>query len=365
MNGSRSPRRIVDLTSQRGDQRGQPAAQVQQEHRDALRAEPPPAGLWRHQQADQQRVDRQPCRAGHQRRGDDGGDPVARRRQRPGRHDARDRAGERRQHRDEGAAFQPGLGHHPVHQERRPRHVADAFQEREQAEQQHDLRNELQHGPDAADDPLTEQPAQDGIADVIGDLAAQPGQRAADAVPQRGCGGEQDLEEVEHHREEDDRAPQRVQQHPVDSPGALDLVAAQRNRLHRAPIGPTRRSSSAVGRGQHRRALPLRERRQLRPQLRRFPIRGARRPRSPGCPAPSTAPRRRCGRRARPARRPWSAPAGTAGPAGAPGRSAGWIGAAWWRRRPAQSRRAASMPGYLPASRSVTTCSSGLIGSRL
>ena len=55
---------------------------------------------------------------------------------------------------------------------------------------------------------------------MLGDLSAEPGQPVADAVPQWGCGGEKDLKEVEHHREEGDGAPERVQQHPVDSVGA-------------------------------------------------------------------------------------------------------------------------------------------------
>jgi len=66
---------------------------------------------------------------------------------------------------------------------RRPRNVADAFQKREQAEQQHDLRDELQHGADTADDALTEQSTDYGIADVLGDLNTQPGQCAADGRP--------------------------------------------------------------------------------------------------------------------------------------------------------------------------------------
>ena len=80
------------------------------------------------------------------------------------------------------------------------------------------------------------------------------------------CGGEQDLEEVEHHREEGDRAPQRVQQHPVDSPGAL--IRLRRNIIggieHRLAPGV----DVVLGdRWQHRRALPLLERHELRSEV--------------------------------------------------------------------------------------------------
>ena len=113
---------------------------------------------------------------------------------------------------------------------------------------------------------LAEQAAQDGIADVLGDLPTQPGQRVADAVSQRRGGGEQDLKEVEHHGEEGDGAPQRVQQHPVDSAGAL--IRLRRNIIgrieHRLPPGV---DCFLAGRREDRRALPLLERRQLCPQV--------------------------------------------------------------------------------------------------
>ncbi len=114
--------------------------------------------------------------------------------------------------------------------------------------------------------PLAQQPAQNGVADVVGHLAAQPGQRAADAVAQRRRGSEQDLEEVEHHREEDDRSPERVQQHPVDSLRAL--IWLRGNVIGCVEDGLTPCVDVVLaGWRQHRRALPLRERRQLRSHI--------------------------------------------------------------------------------------------------
>ena len=101
---------------------------------------------------------------------------------------------------------------------------------------------------------------------MVGDLNAQPGQCAADAVPQWGRGGEQDLKEPEHHREEDDGAPQRVQQHPVDTTGTL--IRLRRNIIGCIEHGLAPRVDGVLaGRGKHRRPLPLLEGRQLGPQI--------------------------------------------------------------------------------------------------
>ena len=47
-----------------------------------------------------------------------------------------------RQQRDEGAAMQPGAAHDAVHQERRPRHVAEILQQQDEQKQDDDLRQE-------------------------------------------------------------------------------------------------------------------------------------------------------------------------------------------------------------------------------
>ena len=81
-------------------------------------------GPRRDEGADQQRVHRQPRRAGHQRRDHDGRQPVAQVRDGARRHDAGHGAGEARQQRDERAARQADAAHQAVEQEGGARQVA-------------------------------------------------------------------------------------------------------------------------------------------------------------------------------------------------------------------------------------------------
>ena len=100
---------------------------------------------------DDQRVDRDARRAGHQRRDQDGGQPVAAVVDHARRHDAGDGAGETRQQRNEGAAVQAGAAHDAVHQERGARHVAEIFQQQDEQEDDDDLRQEHDDAADAGD----------------------------------------------------------------------------------------------------------------------------------------------------------------------------------------------------------------------
>ena len=170
-----------------------------------------------HEEADQQHVHRQPRGAGHQRRAHHRGDPVAGRGQRPRGHDARDGAGQAREQRDERPSLQARLGHHPVHQERRPRHVPDALQQRDHQEQQGDLRQEHEHPADPADERPGDEVREPRDRDAVRGDRAERAEPVLDDGLDRRRDGEDDLEEHEHRREEDRGAPDGMQQHGVDA----------------------------------------------------------------------------------------------------------------------------------------------------
>ena len=139
---------------------------------------PPAHAARRDEGADQQRVHRQPRRAGHQRRDQDRHQPVARVGDGARGHDAGDGAGEARQQRDEGAAGQPDAAHQAVEQEGRARQVARLLEHQDEEEQDQDLRQEHEHAADAGDDAVDQQAAQRAL-----------GQHGADGVAERRGGG--------------------------------------------------------------------------------------------------------------------------------------------------------------------------------
>ena len=208
---------------------------------------------------DDQGVDRDARRAGHQRRHQDGGQPVALVVDHPRRHDARDGAGEGRQQRDEGAAVQAGAAHDPVHQEGRAGHVAEVLQQDDEEEQDQDLRQEDDHAADAGDHPVLEEAVQQ-VGQRRGlDQGAEPGEAVRISVHQRPRPGEHRLEHHEQHGEQDRpgrppdaaarRRPCAVQR--SGSPGARTAARRMRSASRWAPrISPAsgaRQSAALAG----------------------------------------------------------------------------------------------------------------------
>ena len=115
--------------------------------------------------------------------------------------------------------LQAGARHHPVHQERRPGHVAEVLEQDDEEEQDHDLRQEHQHAADAGDDPVRQQALQQARGHVEGDLHRQPVEPGLDQVHGRIGPAEHRLEHQEQDRQQDQDAGDRVQQHAVDLAG--------------------------------------------------------------------------------------------------------------------------------------------------
>ena len=99
----------------------------------------------RHERRDDQRVDRQPRRAGHERRDQNRRHALALVLDGARRHDRRHRAGIRRQQRNERLAVEPDGAHHAVGDERGAREVARVLEHADEEEEQKDLRKEDQH----------------------------------------------------------------------------------------------------------------------------------------------------------------------------------------------------------------------------
>ena len=156
---------------------------------------------------DDQRIDRDARRAGHQRRDQDRGQPVALVVDHARRHDSGNRAGEARQQRNEGAAVQAGAAHDAVHQERRARHVAEVFQQQDEQEQDQDLRQEHQHAADAGDHAVLDEALQQAFRQRVVRQHAEPLEAGRDQIHQRLGPGEHRLEHDEQQQQQDAAGP--------------------------------------------------------------------------------------------------------------------------------------------------------------
>ena len=119
--------------------------------------------------ADQQRVDRQPGAAAHERGDEDRGQAVLAVLDGARGHDAGDGAGEAAKQRDEALAVQADLGQQAVHQEGGPGEVAAVFEDREEEEEHRDLRDEDDDRADAFEDAVGEQRLERAFGHAAGD----------------------------------------------------------------------------------------------------------------------------------------------------------------------------------------------------
>ena len=99
MKGGFSPRNDRVAQQQRRADAADDAEHIQPEQHEPLQVQETDRAR-RNESGDEQRVDRQPRGAGHERRREDRGDPIAPIRNHARRHDRRHRAGEARQQRD-------------------------------------------------------------------------------------------------------------------------------------------------------------------------------------------------------------------------------------------------------------------------
>ena len=170
------------IGDERHAERADDAGGVEAEHHQPLQADEAPDLPVGNERRDDQRIDRDARRAGHQRRHQDGGQPVALVVDHARRHDSGNGAGEARQQRNEGAAVQARAAHDAIHQERRARHVAEVFQQQDEQEQDQDLRQEHEHAADAGDHAVLDEALQQPVGQRVVRQHAEP----VEAAPRSG-----------------------------------------------------------------------------------------------------------------------------------------------------------------------------------
>ena len=213
-------RRIVaqheEFDQERHAERAGDARDIEPEHHEALQVDKAPDLFGGDEGRDDQRVDGNARRAGHQRRDQDGGEAVAPVVDHPRRHDAGDGAGKARQQRNEGAAVQPGAAHDAVHQERRARHVAKVFQQQDEQEDDDDLRQEHQDAADARDQAVLQKALQQAGGQRVVNELPERAEARRQQLHQRLRPGEHRLEHHEQDQRQDQEAADGMQHHGID-----------------------------------------------------------------------------------------------------------------------------------------------------
>ena len=180
-----------------------------------------------HECRDQQRINRQSRRAGHERRRENGGDTVAPIRYDPRRHDARHGAGETRNHRDDRLPGETHGPHRAIHEVRGAREVAGILEQDDEQEQDHDLRQEDDHAADTRDDAVGDQARERTVAQRRMHPGTENRCARVDQVHYRRGPGKHGLENDGHHEEQPDGAGHRLVQPCRDA----CLPAIERRRL--------------------------------------------------------------------------------------------------------------------------------------
>jgi hypothetical protein len=140
-----SPPQHRAIEERRGSQRREAAQHVKPQHDQGLEAQNPAHAHRRNKGGDEQRVDRKARGAGHEGRHQDGREAIPGRRDGARREYAGNGAGEAREERDEAPPLQARPPHDAIDHECRARQIAHVFEEVNQGEQDHDLREENQH----------------------------------------------------------------------------------------------------------------------------------------------------------------------------------------------------------------------------
>ena len=188
-------------------QRHHNAQQIHRQHREAGQPDEAEHALVGDARGDEQGINRQPRRTTHQRRDQDGYQPVLRGFNRACRHDARNRAGKRAEHRYETLPVQANLAHQAVHQERRARHVAGVLQKTDEQKQQQDLRQENNHRAHTGNHAIHQQTVEIPRRDQAPNESAQAGHCRLEGVHGNPGEAENALKHHRHDADEHQHAP--------------------------------------------------------------------------------------------------------------------------------------------------------------
>ena len=167
----------------------------------------------RNERGNDQRVDGNARRAGHQRRDQDRGHPVAAVVDDACGHDFRNGAGKARQQRDESAAMQPDAAHDAIHQERCSRHIAEIFEHQDKEEQDDDLRQEHDDAANPGNHAVLHEALQQAIRQHRVDQLTERSEAARQHLHQWLRPAEHGLRHDEQDREQDQETECRLQHH--------------------------------------------------------------------------------------------------------------------------------------------------------
>ena len=123
--------------------------------------------------------------------------------------------------------MQAHLAHDPVEDEGGARHVATVLQQADEEEQHQDLREKDDHAPDPADDTVDQQAFQLPLRHDIGDEIPERPDAGVDHVHERHRELEDAVEEQAHHPAKRAQAPDRMQQHMIETVGPAPPVGIE------------------------------------------------------------------------------------------------------------------------------------------
>ena len=209
--------RIGALQQPRRGEGGDESGKIEAEHHQRAQAEKAVEvrGVG-NEGRDEQQIDRQPRRAGHERRDQNGGQAVALVLNGARGHDGRNRAGIGRKQRDERFAVEADSAHHAVGDQRGAGQVAGIFENADEKKQQQNLREEDQNRADAFPHAVEQQRLQP----ADGQQRARKIARRASISPSRlraaGPSEKTTSKTAITTSEKQQRSPDAVQQHVVD-----------------------------------------------------------------------------------------------------------------------------------------------------
>ena len=198
------------------------AGQIEAEHDDGAQAEEAvEVGDVGDEGGDEQHVDGQARRAGHEGRDEDGGEAVALVLDGARGHDGGNGAGVGGEQGNEGLAVESDGAHDAVGDERGAGQVAGVFEDSDEEEQQQNLRQEDEHGGDALPCAVEQQRLQPAGGQQGTDEFAHAGEDVAEAVGERLADGEDHFKDADDDDEKQQRPPDAMEEDVVDLAGVL------------------------------------------------------------------------------------------------------------------------------------------------
>ena len=193
-----------------------PCADDRERDAEYIETEQDEAGMMREKCRSQKDVDRKPAGAGHERNYQNCQQTALSRLDGPCRHNRRHIAAESHNHRDKRLSVQPHLVHHPVHNERRPRHISRILKQRNEKIEKQDVREENQHTAHSSYNSIHNQISQPPLSHKASDHLAEFVHAPLNPIHRIGSECERALEHNEQQHEENRECQPLVRNHRVN-----------------------------------------------------------------------------------------------------------------------------------------------------